>query len=183
MNITVLSLVIGVICAGVSFVLFYSYRRNAGISLAVISVLLISLGAFTGISQIRENSKTLSKDQTTTNITTTQTGEPTDIESLTGPFAKIDLKRPGKEVLTQYAQAILVFASTSPTPTISGTISPGDLEWAIKNSPRRISEEYTIVISGLPTKIAPRVTPLYHLQSGEISHTGYYLSIQNWCCD
>ena len=158
MNITVLSLVIGVICAGVSFVLFYSYRRNAGISLAVIAVLLISLGAFTGISQIRENSKTLSEDQNTTNITTTQTGEPTDIESLTGPFAKIDLKRPGKEVLTQYAQAILVFASTSPTPTISGTISAGDLEWAIKNSPRRISEEFTIVISGLPTKIAPRVT-------------------------
>jgi hypothetical protein len=32
------------------------------------------------------------------------------------------------------------------------------LEWAIKNSPRRISEEFTIIITGLPTKIAPRVT-------------------------
>ncbi len=158
MNITVLSLVLGVFCAGVSFVLFYSYRRTAGITLAVIAVVSIAIGGFTGIFQIRESSKTLSENQPTDTINSSQTDNSSGIEPLTGPFAKIEVDRPAKDVLTQYAQAILEFAATSPTPTISGTISAGDLEWSIKNSPRRISEEFSILISGLPTKIAPRVT-------------------------
>jgi|LakMenEpi03Aug12_release.lakeMendotaPanAssembly.Ray.scaffolds.fasta_scaffold37649_4 hypothetical protein len=158
MNLIVVSLILGIALAAVSFFLFYSYRRTGGVVLASLAAILMLFGAGSGINQIRNNSVSGDINNNFTTPKVVDDSVDSELDKLTGPFEKLAIDKPSDVILAQYAQAILQFAAKSPTPTISGQIGAADLEWAIKNAPRKISKDYTIRINGIPTVISPRVT-------------------------
>ena len=158
MNLIVISLVLGVALAAVSFFLFYSYRRTGGVVLASLAAILLLIGAGSGINQIRNNSISTDINNSFTTPKVVDDSLDPELDKLTGPFENLAIDKPADEILTQYAQAILQFAAKSPTPTTTGKIGASDLEWAIKNAPRKISKDFTIKVYGMPTVISPRVT-------------------------